>query len=67
MGTGAGMRIYNKNIIDEISRKIEMLMKDKKLLRLMGKNAMEEIKNGKFSIRQRNKKLERIYREAIGK
>ena len=67
MGTGAGMRIYNKNIIDEISRKIEMLIKDKKLLRLMGKNAMEEIKNGKFSIRQRNKKLERIYREAIGK
>ncbi len=51
-----------KKLIENTSRLIE----DKKLLKKMSKNCIEEIKNGKFSIKERNKKLKRIYREALG-
>jgi len=42
-----------------------MLIKDKNLYGKMSKNSMEIIKKGKFSIKERNKKLNRIYEEAL--
>ncbi len=63
-----GYIIYNKDkkiMIEKMINKISKLLKDKKLLKSMGKEARKEIEKGKFSIKQRNKKLEKIYREAL--
>ena len=51
--------------IDELEKKSDILIKNKKLREKMSKNAINEIKKGKFSIEKRNKKLEKIYNEAI--
>ncbi len=51
--------------IDEIERKTELLIKNTTLRKKMSKNCLNEIKNGKFSIKKRNKELKRIYEEAI--
>jgi len=51
--------------IEEIERKTELLIKDKKLRDKMSKNCLQEIKEGKFSINERNKRLKRIYEEAM--
>ena len=55
----------NEEILNKIVEKIKLLVEDKKCLKRMSKNCIEEIKNGKFSIKERNKKLEKIYSEAI--
>ena len=54
-----------KNIINEIEKKVELLIKNKKLRDNMSKNCLQEFKKGKFSIKERNKKIEKIYFEAI--
>jgi len=54
-----------KRIIEEIVEKTSQLIKNKKLLQKMSKSARKEIEKGKFSMKERNKKLERIYQEAI--
>ncbi|GIU68445.1 MAG: hypothetical protein KatS3mg093_332 [Candidatus Parcubacteria bacterium] len=54
-----------KETINEIEKKTEVLIKNKKLREKMSKNCIEIIKNGKFSIKERNKKLEKIYFEAL--
>ena len=51
--------------IKELEKKVEILIEDKELRREMAKNCIEEIKNGKFSIKERNKKLVKIYEEAV--
>ena len=56
---------FDKKIIRNFVDRIEILVKDKKLREKMSKAAREEIQNGKFSIKKRNKKLKRIYREAL--
>jgi len=48
-----------------LSKKIIFVAKNKKLREKMSNACMYEIKNGKFSIKERNKKLQRIYREAL--
>jgi glycosyltransferase involved in cell wall biosynthesis len=54
-----------EEIIDKLTKNAEKLILDKKLRATMSKNCLEEIKNGKFSIKKRNEKLKRIYGEAI--
>ncbi len=54
-----------KRIIKEMINKIEGLIKDKKVLKKMSDECIKTIKEGKFSIKERNKKLERIFRESI--
>lgn len=44
---------------------VEKLINDEKLRKKTSKNCLKEIKDGKFSIKQRNKKLKRIYEEAL--
>jgi len=58
-------KIEEDKIIEGVSKKIILLLKDKKLLEEMGKNCIETIKYGKFSIKERNKKLRKIYEEAL--
>ena len=54
-----------KRIVSEIIKKTSILIENKKLREKMSKNCLEEIKSGKFSIKERNKKLKEIYNEAI--
>jgi len=57
--------ILDKKIINKLVEKTSLLIENKKLREKMSKNCIEEIKNGKFSIKERNKKLKRIYEEAV--
>jgi len=52
-------------LINKMIEKTEELIKNKKLREKMSKNCIKEIKEGKFSIKNRNKKLKRIYEEAL--
>lgn len=54
-----------KETIHNLEEKTEKLIKDKKLREKMSKNALKEFTKGRFSINQRNKKLERIYSQAL--
>lgn len=58
-------KTISQEIIKQITGRIEELIINKKKLRNMSKNCQKEIKTGKFSIKERNKKLKMIYREAI--
>ncbi|MEA3329762.1 MAG: hypothetical protein U9Q06_03380, partial [Nanoarchaeota archaeon] len=55
----------NKKIINEIFKKTELLIKNEKLRKQMSKNCVKEIKDGKFSVKKRNKRLKKIYEEAL--
>lgn len=54
-----------EQIIKKLVYETEKLIKDKKLREKMSKECIKVIKEGKFSIKERNKKLEKIYREAL--
>lgn len=54
-----------KILIKELIEKTESLINNKKLLGEMSRNCMEEIKNGKFSIKERNRKLKKIYEKIV--
>ncbi len=51
--------------VKELVEKISILIEDKKLRERMGKNSFKLVESGKFSIKERNKKLKRIYEEAL--
>jgi glycosyltransferase involved in cell wall biosynthesis len=52
-------------IVKEIIKKTSLLIDDSSLRKKMGRNGKNLIAKGKFSIKERNKKLKRIYEEAI--
>ena len=54
-----------RNLINKLFEKIALLIENKKLREKMSMNCLKIIKKGKFSIKERNKKLERVYREAL--
>ncbi|MBI3623771.1 glycosyltransferase family 4 protein [Candidatus Pacearchaeota archaeon] len=56
---------YNKEVVEEMVEKALKLIDNRKLLREMAKNCIKTIKDGKFSIKQRNEKLEKVYQEAL--
>ena len=51
--------------IDKIIKKLSLLIENPSLRKKMSKNCRDVIKTGKFSIKERNKKLKKIYKEAI--
>lgn len=55
----------NKAVVDGIVKATLKLIDNPGLKKRMTKNCLKTIKNGKFSIKQRNEKLERIYKEAL--
>lgn len=62
------LRRINKKaekIIAALTGKLEILMGDRKLREKMSKNCMNEIRNGKFSMKRRNARLREIYEEAL--
>ncbi len=52
-------------LINQIIKKTEKIIKDGRLHKKMSRTCIEIVKNGKFSIKERNKKLKRIYEEAL--
>ena len=54
-----------KELIEKLFQKTSELIKNKKLKEKMSKNCIKLIKGGKFSIKERNEKLKRVYEEAI--
>ncbi len=51
--------------VKELVEKISILIENKKLREQMGQNSFSLVSTGKFSIKERNKKLRRIYEEAL--
>jgi glycosyltransferase involved in cell wall biosynthesis len=60
-----GIDKYSEKIIEGLGEKVEIIIKNKRLRETISKNCLKEIEIGKFSIKQRNKKLEKIYEKAI--
>ncbi|MFH1503088.1 MAG: glycosyltransferase family 4 protein [Candidatus Diapherotrites archaeon] len=54
-----------EQIIAEMVKKASFLIENKKLREKMSKNCLKEIESGRFSIKERDKKLKRIYGEAL--
>lgn len=54
-----------KKTAKTLETEILNLVNDKKKLERMSRNCIEEIKNGKFSIKNRNERLRKIYEEAL--
>jgi len=56
-----------ERVIEKLIENTSKLIENKKLREKISKNCIKIIKEGKFSIKERNKKLKRIYEEAIRK
>ena len=57
--------IKNEEIVNELVKTTSNLIEDKKLLKKMSKNCIKEVREGKFSLKERNKKLRKIYEETF--
>ncbi len=56
-----------KEIINKLVKNCTALLEDKNLRKEVSSNCIKEIKSGKFSMKERNKKLKRIYKGALNK
>jgi len=54
-----------RKFVSDLTKSLEKLIKNKKLRKGMGSESLKFIKDGKFSIRERNKKLRKVYEEAL--
>ncbi len=52
-------------IVKELIEKTSLLIEDSSMMEKIRRNQKKEVESGKFSIKERNKKLKRIYEEAI--
>jgi|TARA_Y100000310_G_scaffold263274_1_gene273423 glycosyltransferase involved in cell wall biosynthesis len=52
-------------IVDKLIEETSKLIENKKLREKMSKNCLMEVKNGRFSIEEKNKKLRKIYEEGL--
>ena len=52
-------------IVKQLVEKLSILIENKKLREKMGKEGRKMIEEGKLSIKERNKKLKKIYEEAL--
>lgn len=55
----------NEKFIEDLVFSMEKLIKNKKLRENMGKESFNLISEGKFSLKERNKKLRKVYEEAL--
>jgi len=65
LDSDASNRIVSKKVIAKMTEKVEKLITNDTLLNSMSKKCRKVIKDGKFSIERRNKKLKKIYEDAI--
>ncbi|MDA3781165.1 MAG: hypothetical protein PF487_13210, partial [Bacteroidales bacterium] len=59
------MNKSKEKLAETIFEKCSLLIENKKLREEMSKSCIDEIRVGKFSIKERNKKLKRIYEESL--
>lgn len=59
-------RARQRRLEGELEEKIRFLLEDEDFRRNAGRKGRMEVEKGKFSIKERNKKLKRIYGEAAG-
>ena len=52
-------------VVNQLTEKLSILIENKKLRNNMGREGRKIIETGPFSIKERNKKLKKIYEEAI--
>ena len=60
-----GIGDFEEKFISDFVEKIGSLITNKNLRKKISRNCLKEIQSGKFSIKQRNEKLKRIYEEAV--
>ena len=65
LSANANKQLFTEEIIDGIILKTEELITNSNLRDKMSHNCIREIKDEKFSIKNRNKILKRIYSEAL--
>lgn len=53
------------DVLDDMVTRASQLIESPKLLKKMSENCKEEVRSGMFSIKERNKKLKKVYKEAI--
>jgi len=58
------LRVHPETV-RELVKKISILIENPELRKRMGRNSLKLVRSGKFSIKERNKKLKRIYEEAL--
>jgi glycosyltransferase involved in cell wall biosynthesis len=58
-------RVIEKEIIEKLVEKASKLIENKNLRKKMSKECIKTVRTGKFSIKERNNRLRRIYEEAI--
>jgi glycosyltransferase involved in cell wall biosynthesis len=63
--TNLDIRKINHILVRKLLEKSSRLIGNKKLRERMSKNCIKEIKNGRFSIKEMNKKLKKIYEGVI--
>lgn len=61
----SGNEKEKKKIADGIIKNTEKLIGNRNLLKKMSESCVKEFKDGKFSIKERNKKLEKIFSESL--
>ena len=54
-----------EQVIQQIVKYASELIENKQLLQKMSQNCYNEVENGKFSLNEKNKKLLKIYKEAL--
>ncbi len=54
-----------RDVVLQLTKKVSLLIENPKLLKKMSENCLKEISKEKFSIKERDKKLNKIYREAL--
>jgi glycosyltransferase involved in cell wall biosynthesis len=55
----------HERVYHEIAEKLKILIEDPALRKKMGRNGKKLVEKGKFSIKERNKKLKSIYEESL--
>lgn len=60
-----GVRKYRRQLVNQIVEKTLLLVENASLRRRLGRQARASIEEGKFSIKNRNTKLKRIFDEAV--
>ena len=64
-GEGPLKLANRERLIESLIEKTEKLIKNRQLLEKMSKECRKVIKEGKFSLKERNKKMKKIYEEAL--
>jgi glycosyltransferase involved in cell wall biosynthesis len=60
-----GVHKYRRQLVNQIVEKTSLLIEDAPLMRRLGRQARASIEEGKFSIKNRNAQLKRIFDEAV--